>query len=426
MKLDLSGFGNGNPALEYLSKRISDDNYRGDVSSQHNRWNFEDLIFVLDKLHAYQKSHPALPIRTTDKSKRPQNTTAEMEFAKFCEEVVAGIGKGSQDAMRKNWFVDWHRAGWIERLNSEMQITSPYERSAIKYVRISDEGLKLVSASKLELRDKYFVFSKGVDKLYLGTISVLIDLLRNNDLKHIDVHEFTFFVTGVSTSGPFNIQISEAVQLINSWRQLTPLQKRSIDKYLAKTMVKTSNAKDKTEQRDFHNWINKTQQSFHILKQTIYFEEVKHLNFSHFNRLYFLGSEAIPESEYDKRDSRRLNRSLQQKHNYFANHAVSKTPGFELHHIVALAWAESEYEFKLLDNWLNMIYIDGYSHAQITQNRNLNVVLSQESDLSLNLTDYEGKCVSVKKPISALFSGSNVEKMLEYNLKLLSKKSGIN
>jgi len=38
MKVSLSDFSPSNEALKYLENRIADDNYRGDVSSQHNRW----------------------------------------------------------------------------------------------------------------------------------------------------------------------------------------------------------------------------------------------------------------------------------------------------------------------------------------------------------------------------------------------------
>ncbi|WP_205426593.1 hypothetical protein [Helicobacter suis] len=40
--------------------------------------------------------------------------------------------------------------------------------------------------------------------------------------------------------------------------------------------------------------------------------------------------------------------------------------GFEL--IVPLALARDQNEFSVLDRWQNMILIDGYKHAQISQN----------------------------------------------------------
>jgi hypothetical protein len=421
MKISLSKFGTSNESLKYLENRIVDDNYRGDVSSQHNRWTFDDLVFVLGSLQKYRAGDELLKIRTTDKSKRPANSSEEFDFASFCDEVVSKIGKGTQDAMRKNWFVDWHRAGWIERYNNKKEIVAPYDRSQISYVKISEEGLKLLSKTSTRT-DRYFVFSKGIDQMYNGTIGILLDLFRNYDIKHIDLQEFTYFVTGVSSNGSFSISRERCVELINAWRRLTPMERRNIDDYFSKALVPRDSASSKTEQRDYHNWINKTQQTFSLLKQTIYFEQVNHLKFSHFNRLYYLGNENVAGDEFSKRDVKRLNRSLQQKHDYFKQHSVSKRRGFELHHIVALAWAESQHDFKMLDDWRNMIYIDGFTHAQITQNRNLNVKIEVLPPEDLKLVDYSGGSLVVKYLENALYSKVNLPIMLDYNKDLLKQK----
>ena len=418
MKVSLSGFSPSNEALKYLENRIADDNYRGDVSSQHNRWTFDDLIFVLRALQEHKGDNELLKIRTTDKSKRPANSSDEFDFASFCDEVVSQIGKGSQDAMRKNWFVDWHRAGWIERYNNKKEIVAPYDRSQISYVRISEEGHKLLSEPSTRT-DQYFIFSKGIDKMYNGTIGILLDLFRNYDVKHIDLQEFTYFVSGVTAKDSFAITRERCVELLNAWRRLTPLERRNIDDHLSKVLVPDYSAPSKTEQRDHHNWINKTQQTFSLLKQTIYFEQVHHLTFSHFDRLYYLGNEVKAGDGYSKRNAKRLNRSLQQKHDYFKRHSVSKCRGFELHHVVALAWAESQHDFKMLDDWRNMLYIDGFTHARITQNRNLNITMEVVSPDNLKLIDYAGSAVLVKYPENGLFAKDNVPIMLEYNKELL-------
>ena len=235
MKVSLNSFAPGNKALRYLESRIADPNYRGDVSSQHNRWTFDDLILILSKLKKYKGDVTPIKIRTTDKSKRSTNTLDEFDFAKFCEEVVLELGKGSQDAMRKNYFPDWHRAGWVERYDKNLNLIEPYERGQVAYVKISNEGLKLISP-KSTRTDKYFIFSKGLDIMYIGVIGIMIDLFRNHEIQYIDLHEFTFFVTGISSKGSFNVSREEVVELIKSWRTLTPLQRRNIDAYLAKTL----------------------------------------------------------------------------------------------------------------------------------------------------------------------------------------------
>jgi len=417
MKVDLEKFAPGNVSLKYLEKRIADPNYRGDVSSQHNRWTFDDLILILVKMKKYKGDRDFLKIRTTDKSKRAQNTQDEFDFAMFCEEVKKALDKGTQDAMRKNYFPDWHRCGWIERYDKNNNSIAPYEKAQVSYVKISDEGSKLLSETSTRT-DKYFIFSKGLDKMYLGIIGILIDLFRNHEIQYIDIHEFTFFVTGISSKGSYKVSRNEVVDLIKSWRLLTSLQRKEIDSYLSKTLVPSEKAIDKTYQRDFHNWINKTQQTFSLLKQTIYFEEVNHIKFSHFNRIYYLGSEIKLEEGFGRTENKKLNRSLQQKHDYFAEHSVEKKIGFELHHIVALAWAESQHDFKMLDDWRNMIYIDGYSHAQITQNNNLNTKLKSIPPSDLELIDYNSNSVLIKFLKNGLYDVKKIPTMLEYNKEL--------
>ena len=422
MSINLKQFDPGNPSLEYLEKRIANNNYRGNVSSQQNRWSFEDLTVVLSKLHKHQGASEYLAIRTADKKKRPQNLSIEFDFARFCGEVVEALGKGSQDAMRKNWFVDWHRAGWIERYTKDLDKLSPYERGSTAFVKVSPEGMKLID-SQASIIDQYFIFSKGIDKLYLGTINVLLSLFREYDLGSVDLHEFTFFVTGVESGEDFGITREHANLLIRDWRRLTVLTRQQIDSYLSKQLVPNPKIESKTLQRDFHNWINKSQQSFSLLKQTIYFEQVNHQSFPHLHRLYFLGDEIKSEAGFAPRNAKRLRRSLQQKHGYFANHAIQKTAGFELHHIVALAWAESQHHFKILDDWRNMIYIDGFSHAKISQNQNLNVKLEMKNESHLSLRDFTGKSVDLVAPDNVLFAPEKLPMMLGHNQTLLAGMS---
>ena len=77
----------------------------------------------------------------------------------------------------------------------------------------------------------------------------------------------------------------------------------------------------------------------------------------------------------------------------------------------------------MLDDWRNMIYIDGYSHAQITQNRNLNVRMEVVPPDNLKLIDYSGSAVIVKFPENALYEKNNLPTMLDYNKDLLKSKT---
>ena len=77
----------------------------------------------------------------------------------------------------------------------------------------------------------------------------------------------------------------------------------------------------------------------------------------------------------------------------------------------------------MLDDWRNMIYIDGFTHARITQNRNLNVKMEVVQPDNLKLIDYSGSSLLVKFPENALYAKTNLPLMLKYNKDLLKQKT---
>ncbi len=403
-----------NFALKYIKNRIKSDDYRGNIGSQHNRWDFKELEVVLTELDRFAANGSLMQIRNADLSKRPQNISGEENYARFCNSVKEKVGKGTQDSIRKNLFPDFARAGWIERFDTNQVKLDPYSKGSVKYVSLSKEGLKFLNSKSLD--DRFFIFSKGVDKFLGGSINKIIHLISDPDfgLDYVDLLELTFFVSAVgSQSKDISLTLTECRDLIIEWRKLSKYQKIGVDAHLTKELVKNPNLSSKLMQRDFHNWINSAQQGFSLLKQTIYFEEWKDAKNSHLNRIIWM-QDGNQNSAY----AVRLKRSLNQKHEYMKQHNVSKQKGFELHHVVALAWAESEYHFKLLDNWKNMVYIDGFSHAKITQNNNKNVLMKFESQRMI-LEDYSNNKVEFKPGENLLWSEVHKEDMAKYNLMLL-------
>ena len=403
-----------NFALRYIKKRIKSDDYRGSIGSQHNRWDFKELEVVLTELDKFAANGSLMQIRNADLSKRPQNISGEENYARFCNSIKEKVGKGTQDSIRKNLFPDFARAGWIERFDTNQVKLDPYSKGSVKYVSLSKEGLKFLNSKSLD--DKFFIFSKGVDNFLGGSINKIIHLISDPDfgLDYVDLLELTFFVSAIgSKSKDISLTLTECRDLMIEWRKLSKYQKIGVDAHLTKELVKNANLSSKLMQRDFRNWINSAQQGFSLLKQTIYFEEWKDAKNSHLNRIIWM-QDGNQNSAY----AVRLKRSLNQKHEYMKQHNVSKQKGFELHHVVALAWAESEYHFKLLDNWKNMVYIDGFSHAKITQNNNKNVLMKFESHRMI-LEDYSNNKVEFKPGENLLWSEVHKEDMTKYNLMLL-------
>ncbi len=392
----------GNKALEFIDYRIGCKKYRGAPSSEHNRYEMNQIIDILTLLNKYVPNKGLMTIRTTDISKRPDNTPDEFIYARFCNEAKQKAGIGTQDAMRKNLFVDLHRMGLIERYNKYKEPTDPFSYQDVKYVSLSNQGLKLIKAKNI--LDKYFIFSKGIDNLLGGYIDTILDILRDKEyeIDTISIYEYMFFVSAIGVKYEFSINTDKAVKLIKEYRSLTPIQRKSVIETLKTELKPRKFRGEKPNKRDFHNWKNKAAQVYYLLNQTVYFE--------------VQGEQLVlKEGRYSFTDTTtRLNRSLSEKYQYFVKHKVSKTPGFELHHVVPLAWSENVHHFKILDKWQNMVYIDAFSHAKITQNRNRNVILRTVKD-DITLSDYSNNTVYLKYQKNILYKLANQKVMERYN-----------
>jgi hypothetical protein len=404
----VSNINHDNKSLEFIDSRILDDKYRGSWSSQHNRYTMDTIVTILTLFNKYAPNNGLMVIRTADISKRPNNTAEEQTYAQFCNEAKAQARIGTQDAMRKNLFVDLHRMGLIERFDKNKVPTNPLSKRTVKYVSLTAQGIKLIEA-KTDL-DKFFVFSKGVDQLLGGYIDVLLNLLRDTkyNLEKISIYEFMFFVSAIGTKTTFNISTDKCVELIKEYRNLSSIQEKSVIEQLKERLKPKNYTGTKTAKRDFHNWHNKAKQVFSILDQTVYFEVRGETLFLKKGQNSYAGEEKLT----------RLDRSLSEKYKYFVKHKIKKVEGFELHHVVPLAWSESIHQFKLLDKWKNMVYIDAFSHAKITQNRNRNVVMSASGD-DLRLKDYSEKKVYLKVKKNIIYDTKKQTEMLKYNDKML-------
>jgi len=398
----------GNKALEFIDARIQDDEYRGSVSSQHNRYTMGQFVDILTIFEKHSPNGQAMAIRTTDIAKRPENLPEEKTYSIFCNEAKEKVGIGTQDAMRKNLFVDMHRMGLINRLDMNRNKLDPFSRGRVKYVSIAPLGYKLIKTGN-SVTDRFFIFSKGLDSLLGGFINILLNIFRDElfEIKKINIYEYMFFISAINTNASFTKSIDEAVELVHSYRNLSNIQRKSSIEFLKKELQPSNYPGSKKNKRDFHNWKNKSDQIYKLLNQAVYFDKI--------------GEDLVWSSnqEFDTRvENKKLNRSLSEKHLYFKEHNVEKTRGFELHHVVPLSWSESMHHFKMLDKWLNLVYIDAFSHARITQNKNKNVSL-EFNGYDVRLSDYSNDEVYLKNKDNILYDINKSTKIKEYNTELL-------
>ncbi|MCE8158943.1 MAG: hypothetical protein I3270_00460 [Candidatus Moeniiplasma glomeromycotorum] len=354
-ELNIEGIGLSQACIEFLQKRLASSDYRGWHYSQHNRYTFEEVVEIFNTLNDFIKKSGSeyLSIRTTDVSKRPKNYPHEQVFADFCREVKKKIGKGKQDAMRKNFFVDFNRMNLLERYDTEGKLIEKGEKKKVSKVKISELGKELVNSPTMF--EKYLVYSKATDFLLEGVMEALVSIMReineNNSEKYLEIEEFQFFVSFVGKELDGVICDSQAItEFLLEYRNLSDSQKD----YLIKEMKKYCNPKDfqgnKKDKRDFHNWENGVRQLLNLLSTTAYFE------FDSIKRRLLLGKSDYKENKNIWEISKLIRSNLEKK-NYFEKHNISKKLGFELHHVKPLFWVKTAEELKLTDNWKNMLYM---------------------------------------------------------------------
>ena len=390
-----------NKALQFLSKRIMSENYRGSRSSQHNRYTMDEVHAILKLLDEFVPDGGLMQMRTTDLSKRPQPLPGEYKYTQFCEQCARKLGKGTPDAMRKNLFPDFHRMGLINRYRADKSPVDPYDNGPKKYVSLSKMGLRFVRASSL--LDRHFIFAKGVNELLEGRIDVLLTLFDTPEygIKRISSYEYMFFVSAIGGDPEFQLTVKGAVDMICEFRALPGSQRHAVIDALKEDLTPKQNV-PKQQKRDFHNWHNKIQQIYYLLKQTRYFD----VNDQCLIPIYQEDSES------------RLERSLSERREYFRKHGVIKQLGFELHHVVPLSYSECMDHFKLLDTWDNMVYIDGYTHAQMTQKRHKNVIMKLAGD-DIELLDYQNTSIRLVHDKNIKYSPLNQPIMIRRNKALL-------
>ncbi len=131
-------------------------------------------------------------------------------------------------------------------------------------------------------------------------------------------------------------------------------------------------------------------------------------------------------NDENKQNDKKLKRSIKEKALYFEKHGVKKEKGFELHHIVPLCLARSIEEFDLLDKWENLIYIDAFNHAKISQTQNKHICLYfKDCDviLSKGLKE-EQESLYFTYIKNVLYKLDLQNAMLKYNKDLLHSKNG--
>ena len=395
--------------LKFLANRLQSANYRGVQISQHNRYTKEEILIILQEIH-HLCGKNLMQIRTTDLSKRAYNTEDEELYAQLTHNIASKMGRCTQDSLRKNIFVDLHRMNLLQRFDKKQKSVSPFTKGIKKYIALSKEGIELLLAQDIFTQN--LLYTRALENLLNGFGEEILSLALELDSHFVDMYEILFFATFMYQNiNDIFYTRSDIVSFIKEYRMLSKFSKNVLKEYVKNYCNPNNFTGDKTQKRDFHNWLNETQQILSILTQMMYFEYNKQDQ-----RLYIrTGKDGVFE------DNAKLKRSLKQKQEYFTQHNISKTKGFELHHIVPLCFAKSKAEFHTIDDWRNLAYIDAFSHAQITQNNNANMRLSFNNEPAI-FSDFIGTKVRCDRQTHIKYDVRKQGIMLQYNGRLLDSR----
>ncbi|GAA9880008.1 type IIS restriction endonuclease subunit R [Helicobacter pylori] len=395
--------------LKFLANRIQSIYYRSIHLSQHNRYTKKEIKIIIQAIFD-GVGEELLQIRTSDISKRPSNIEGEEVYAKVVDNINKQLERTTQDSLRKNLFVDMHRMGLIERYNKNKEPTNPYNiRSYIKYVSLTPLALEFLNAT--DLLQENFCYTQALENLLQGFGAECREVMIELDNHYLDIEEMMFFVTFLNIE---NFTRSEIIEYVREYRSLSRIQKEKLKELVQDYCNPNHFNGNKLEKRDYHNWKNQAQQIFSLLEQSVFFETNK-------ERLILKTL-----NEENKQNDKKLKRSIKEKALYFEKHGVKKEKGFELHHIVPLCLARSIEEFDLLDKWENLIYIDAFNHAKISQTQNKHICLYfKDCDviLSKGLKE-EQESLYLTYIKNVLYKLDLQNAMLEYNKDLLHSKNG--
>ncbi len=382
---------NSNNFLKYIVVRLQKDDYRGIHISQHNRYDMEFVIKVLEVIKNYV-GYDLFEIPRGDYSERENvkkyNIYDYQNFKEITDKVKSSTGRTTYNSIKKNFFVDFHRMGLITRYDKNKIPSNPYERTTIHYASLTNEANKLLNAKNIV--EKHRIFTDILDKnLFNSYLSDLVDLIFNSQYKSdvINIHEFMFIFTDTI--------LDNSIKLLGEYRKLKRFQKDNLLNLIRQYANPDNFSGDKTNKKDFHNWINESQQMFMLLKQTSYFQ----VDENNENIALNIGSYGIFSID-------NIKRSDKPKQEYFSLHKQQKMIDFELHHIIAISKARNKQEVSLLDNVYNLIYLHKNKHLEITKQKNTHVYLSI-NELMAKFCDFDSAKIQANNGNDALYSKDN-------------------
>ncbi|MBE6694179.1 MAG: hypothetical protein E7589_05395 [Ruminococcaceae bacterium] len=400
---EIESVSSGNGFVKYIANRVASNEYRGVQCSQHNRLTFEYFSRLISVIYNVAGTS-VFKIHVGDDfgDRQPQ--------AKTYYEIVDGIklatGKGTVNSVKKNTFPDIARMGFLNRYDKNgVKIIENGSRTSVYSVGLSALGCRFAQATPFE---KIKLFTDGIDILTKNTASELVEILYLNDfgVDSIDLLEFMY----IFSDDRDGITTNDKLRLLLEYRRLSASDKEKINNNL-KLFCNPENRKDydnKLLLRDYSNWKNESQQIYGLLANSTYFKVEK-------NKLI------LNTGNYGLFDVA-ANRGAKAKSEYFKAHGITKTKGYDLHHIVPFSKAQNKSDAVYIDDFKNLIYLKDAKHDEFTIAGSKHVIMKYtQNNPHILFMDVEDTFILVDVDKDALVSKSFLPKVKEYNEMLLRK-----
>ena len=400
---EIENISTSNTFVKYIVDRVSSNDYRGMQCSQHNRLTFDYFSNLVSVIYDVAGSS-IFDIHIGDDigEKQPQAYT----YYKVVDRIKVCVGKGTINSVKKNTFPDIARMGFLNRYDKDGdKIIEGTSRSSVYSVGLSELGVKFAKANAFE---KIKLFTDGVDILTKNAASELVELLYLNDygIDKIDILEFMYILSDDRKE----ITSNDKLRLLLDYRRLTAAEKNKLDENL-KAFCNPQNRRDfdnKTLLRDYGNWKNESQQIYSLLANSTYFKVE--------------GTELILNTGNYGLFNAQANRGAKARVDYFKNHNVNKTVGYDLHHIIPFAKAQNKSDALFVDDFKNLIYLSDKKHAEVTISGSKNVIIKYtQNNPNVLFMDFNDSFILVDITKDALFSPSLLPLVKEYNIQLLKK-----
>lgn len=391
-----------NSFLQYIVKRIQREDYRGIHISQHNRYDLERLLKILQGIFStVGMERFRIPLGDDDGRRDPNCEP----YYRMVKQVKINSGIGTINSLKKNFFVDFQRMGLLKRFDISGYRLVGTEKGQVYHGQLTDRAHRLINST---LTERYKIFTDALDDLFSNETANIANTLYYSDYKNDRIHLDEFML--IMTDDRPEIR-DKKIDLLDSWRSLERFQQiRAID-YIKEYCNPDNFYGDKTQRRDYGNWKNESQQIFSLLKNTVYFDisnNTLRLNTGRYGIFT---------------DSRIQTRTESAKTDYFNKHGIAKRDKCELHHVIPFSSARNKTEFQLIDDWMNLVYLSSSKHEEFPKNRNRNIILFISPGL-LSFKDFDENLIVSRNGINSWYSEGEAPHMLKHNRELLKTVYG--